>query len=94
MVEMATTRVGENMDSRGRYSAQEAFGLVAFGVEETMHRGNHAVDFEAFSAGHVEGAIFQHLDLETLNETQLFAVRVVPSVYAAALQAHPFAVES
>jgi len=67
--------------------------LVAVGVEMTVDRGDHAFDFEAFTLGYVKSTVDQDLDLESLEETVVIGVLVIPSLDTLPLETNPLAIE-
>ena len=93
VVEVTTTGVGEDVHLRSVNGAQQPIGLITVGIELTVDGGDHAVDLETFAPGHIESAVGQDLDFETLEEPMIFAVPVIPSFDPPALEADPFPVE-
>ena len=73
MMEMTTAGMGKDVHLGCVDGSQEAFGLIAVRVEMAMDGGEHTVDLEAFTLGHIEGAVDQDLDLEPLEETVVLA---------------------
>jgi hypothetical protein len=94
MVEVATARVGQDVHSRGLNGAYEALGLIAVGVELAVHRGHHALHLEPLAPRHVEGAVRQDLDLETLEQSVVLSVLVIPSRDPPLLETDTFDVET
>jgi hypothetical protein len=79
MVEVAAARVGQNVHTGGLNGAYEALGLISVGVELAVHSGHHALHFEPLASRHVEGAVRQDLDLETLEQSVILSVLAIPS---------------
>ena len=79
MVEVAAARVGKNVHTGGFNGAYEALGLITVGVELAVHRGHHALHLEPLAPRHIEGAVQQDLDLETLEQTVILPVLAIPS---------------
>ena len=94
MVEVAAVRVGQNMHTRSMDRADEALGLIAVGVELAVNRGHHAFHLEAFSLWHIEGAIRQDFDLETLEHMVVLSMLAVPSRNPPLLQTNALEVET
>ena len=94
MVKMTPPRVSENVHSRGRNRAQQAVGLIPVGVEAAVHCRDDAVNFEALPLGNIERPLIQHLHFESLKETVLLSVELVPFLDPATLKPKPFAIET
>ena len=93
MMEMTTAGMGKNVHLGCVDGSQEAFGLIAVRVEMAMNGGEHTVDLQAFTLGHIEGAVDQDLDLEPLEETVVLAALGVPALDSLALETDTFPVE-
>ena len=71
MMEVAAARVGQDVHARSLNGAYKPLGLIAVGVEMAMDRGHHAVHLEAVPLGHIEGAVCEDLDLESLKHSMV-----------------------
>jgi hypothetical protein len=93
VVKMAASWMGKHVHLWRANGAQEALRLIAVGVEVTVDSGHHAVNLEAFSFWHIEGAVFENLDLESMKQVVVLSVPVVPVLDSPALETDPFPIE-
>ena len=94
MMEVAAARVGEDVHAGGLNGTYEALGLIAVGVEVAVNRGHHALHLEPFPLGHIEGAVSEDLNLETLEHMVVLPILAVPSRDPLLLQTNPLEVET
>jgi len=60
----------------------------------TVDGGDHAIDLEAFTLGHIESPVDQNLNLEPLEEAVVLSLMIVPTFDSSTLETDPFTIES
>ncbi len=92
-VKMTGPGVGQDVDIGAGDRPQQPLGLITIWVEVAVDGGNDTVQFLSFGEGNIDGTVFENLDLEALEETEVFAELAIPAIQAVALEADALVIE-